>query len=145
MIGTPQSRRRGFSAIELGVVVAMVLMLAGVVLPAVQQARQKQEKSKTANELRQTAIAVHNAEGAFRRMPPAYAPYGQMKTDATIHVHLLPFEDENDLYQNILKKGIKDFAAHKVEEYLSPDDPSNKEGKAKGVQNYAANLRVFSD
>src|SRR5262249_15543287 len=45
----------------------------------------------------------------------------------------------------ILKGGLKDNEDAKIPQYLSPDDPSNKDGKAKGAQNFAANLRVFSD
>jgi len=54
------SRRRGFSLVELLVVVSIIAMLVGLLLPAVQSARESSRGTTCANSLRQLGMALHN-------------------------------------------------------------------------------------
>ena len=57
--------------IELVVAIAIVSMLAALLLPAVQQARETGRRAKCANNIRQLAVALQNYESVQNMLPAA--------------------------------------------------------------------------
>ncbi len=61
---------RGFTAIELLVVVAIIGVLVALLIPAVQSARESSRRASCLNNLKQLGIGLHNYASQFERFPP---------------------------------------------------------------------------
>lgn len=95
-------RRKAFTLVELLVVIAVVGILVGLLLPAVQSAREASRRVQCSNNLRQVGLALFNHESATKRLPPL----GDYQTSGnavywSIHARLLPYCEQSAVYNII--------------------------------------------
>jgi hypothetical protein len=70
-----------------------------LLLPAVQSAREAARRMSSSNNLKQIALAVHNYHDVYGRFPDQGAKANDGKPGLSWRVHLLPFMEEQELYE----------------------------------------------
>jgi prepilin-type N-terminal cleavage/methylation domain-containing protein len=88
-------QRSGFTLIELLVVIAIIAILVGLLLPAVQWAREAANRTACANNLKQIGLAMLHYADDKGALPPSRMQNGS----ATWAVLILPYLEQNDWYR----------------------------------------------
>lgn len=110
-VGTVASTntKRGFTLLELLVVVGVIGVLVSLLLPAVQASREAARRMSCSNNIRQIALAAINYHSAFEQLPPhGTGTFTDANPAATTNqfrlsflVSILPFIDQTPMWEAI--------------------------------------------
>jgi prepilin-type N-terminal cleavage/methylation domain-containing protein/prepilin-type processing-associated H-X9-DG protein len=99
------NRIRAFTLVELLAVIAIIGVLVGLLLPAVQAARESARMSACINNMKQMGIATHNFESARMAFPPSStgSDYSTNSGPQGIPFFglILPYAEQNEIAQQI--------------------------------------------
>lgn len=140
--------RSGFTLIELLVVIAIIGVLAGLLLPAIQQAREAARRMQCTSQLRQMGLACFNYEASYKVFPAgrflpdrveangtmlaSYSSYTLPATAMTtqtfttgirsVHIAILPFMDQSAMFNLIdFSKGISPHIKNTAGVIINPN------------------------
>ena len=139
------TRRNGISLIEMVVVIAIIAILIGLLLPAVQGVREVAIRMRSVNNLRQINLAVHHFALDHGDRVPAY-DMGPASPNPykSLFVAILPQIEQGGVYRKIVEAGATGPTNYYVPQYVSPADPTvSEDRKQYGLASYAANVWAF--
>jgi prepilin-type N-terminal cleavage/methylation domain-containing protein len=125
--------RRGFTLVELLVVVTIIGVLIALLAPAVQAAREAARRLSCSNNLKQLGLAIHQYHEAYGCLPPGalveQLPDGSLQTSYLgPHSRILPFIEEHNVFDamniNALYGDLanKDAVGRVIDVFLCPSE-----------------------
>lgn len=145
-VGRFASGRGGFTLVELLVVIAIIGILVGLLLPAVQMAREAARRMSCSNNMKQIGLALHTYEASYKSFPAAAywksgdilstaAPGTNQQRNFTWIASILPNVEQNAIYNQLnfnaplwgatpqkFTNGTN-IAAQNIPTFLCPSDP----------------------
>ncbi len=147
LMNRKRSRERsGFTLVELLVVIGIIAVLVGLLLPAVQSAREAARRMSCINNLKQIGLALHNYHAAYKQLPKQLGGTGNdlrgsdryyLASDRTANqslsflVGLTPFLEQQALWEQISNPNTVDL--------FDPATPRNPPWPAMGPTATAGN------
>jgi len=131
------SLRRAFTLLELIVVIAIIAVLIGLLLPAVQKVREVARRMQGTNNVKQVGLAVHQ----YQDVHEGRLPVG--RSHATFYF-ILPYLEHGNYYAEV-EAGTRPYNNdYEIKYYLSPADPTlTTPDLRKGMASYAYNAQVY--
>lgn len=140
VVGRTVRRSLGFTLVELLVALGIVGVLAGLLLPAVQMARESARRTQCSNNLRQMGLALHNYLATTQGMLP---PSWILEFNADLFPLMFTWSNHGRLLPYLEQAGLSDAAnydlrpesyenstavSRPVALFLCPADPNGSDG-----------------
>lgn len=94
-------RRTGFTLVELAVVIAIILILIALLLPATRSARGPARRAHCKNNLKQIGLALHNYHHTYGSLPPTYTVDANGEPLHSWRTLILPFLEQQAIFDQI--------------------------------------------
>jgi prepilin-type processing-associated H-X9-DG protein len=130
-------RRPAFTLFQLLILLALLVILFALMLPAVAKVREAAARTQSQNNLKQIGLALHSYHDANNRLPPGVDARG-----FSASAYLLPYLEQANLFQQIDFMQPMDGKANagaralKIKLFLNPNDPIMSVSMDYGATNY---------
>ena len=138
--------RRAFTLFQLLVILALLLLLFALLLPAVFKVRAAAARAQSTNNLKQLALACHNYASANNTFPP-----GNDAHNFSAAAYLLPYIEQDGVFKTIDFTKPSDDKANDtarrvvIKTFLNPNDPVMAPSPDSGPTNYLYNAGSKAD
>jgi prepilin-type N-terminal cleavage/methylation domain-containing protein len=123
----------GFTLVELLVVIAIIGVMVGLLLPAVQAAREAARRMQCSNNLKQIGLSIHNYESSYKKFPMGDCSFNRGSGDipqASAQAYILPFLEAGNSYSTFNfdfqvngNNNNRDARIQIIPTYHCPSDP----------------------
>lgn len=124
-------KRRAFTLIELLVSIAIIGILIGLLLPAVQAAREAGRRTACSNSLKQIGLALHNYHDTLKSYPSGFVSFSDRNQDLFAELRppgwgwfslTLPYLEKDNFHDEItFNDSISAESNAKARNYSFPD------------------------
>jgi type II secretory pathway pseudopilin PulG len=158
---TQTAGRRGLTLFQLLVVLAVLALLLGLLLPAIQRARGSAKRRQDENNIKQICLGTINCADINQgKLPPLAGPYPSpdpatpFNGHGTLFFHILPYIEQQNLYKSALtdkayRSDAPGLRSTVIKPYVSESDPDGGKDLVHdgwlAKSNFPANFQVFGN
>ncbi len=138
----PSVSPRGFTIVELLVVIAVIGVLVALLLPAVQAAREAARRTDCSNNLKNLGLALQSYHGVHAKLPPlgvgprqlGFLPYADRSPFSWL-VMIMPFMEQQAVFDRFLRMKEVPISGRRDESILQTDAYFSTAGQTDAYEN----------